>query len=113
VVRDALNHCRRVVDPTEYMVRAPQRGVYVFLIDVSNSAISPVSKHRAASESCVNIFACGMVATASEHSRNLDRRPNEDNRNQNCHNLLDIYLYFFSYAEALPHCAMVVPINSA
>jgi len=37
------------VAPTEYMVRPPQPAVYIFLIDVSHSAIQsgtyPISKH--------------------------------------------------------------------
>ena len=39
-VRAELNHsCVEFVAPTEYMVRPPQPAVYVFLIDVSHTAV--------------------------------------------------------------------------
>jgi len=38
--RAELNHsCVEFVAPTEYMVRPPQPAVYVFLIDVSHTAV--------------------------------------------------------------------------
>lgn len=38
--RAELNHsCVEFVAPTEYMVRPPQPAVYIFLIDVSHTAV--------------------------------------------------------------------------
>ena len=68
------------VTPTEYMVRPPQPAVYVFLIDVSHSAVQS-----------------GMVATATRTIlENLDRIPNEDSRTKVAFIAYDVSLYFFS-----------------
>lgn len=68
------------VAPTEYMARPPQPAVYVFLIDVSHSAIQS-----------------GMVATATRTIlENLDRLPDEDGRTKVAIIAFDVSLYFFS-----------------
>ena len=79
--RAELNHgVVEFVAPTEYMVRPPQPAVYVFLIDVSHSAIQS-----------------GMVATATRTIlENLDRIPDENNRTKVAVVAFDVSLYFFS-----------------
>ena len=62
------------------MARPPQPAVYVFLIDVSHSAIQS-----------------GMVATATRTIlENLDRLPDEDGRTKVAIIAFDVSLYFFS-----------------
>lgn len=79
--RAELNHgVVEFVAPTEYMVRPPQPAVYVFLIDVSHSAIQS-----------------GMVATATRTIlENLDRIPDENGRTKVAVIAFDVSLYFFS-----------------
>lgn len=76
------------IAPTEYMVRPPQPPVYVFLIDVSYTAIHS-----------------GMVATAARTIlESLDRIPNDDNRTKVSVIAVDTVMHFFcltvSRAEA-------------
>ncbi|EKM77335.1 hypothetical protein AGABI1DRAFT_43626 [Agaricus bisporus var. burnettii JB137-S8] len=79
--RAELNHSIvEFVAPTEYMVRPPQPAVYVFLIDVSHSAVQS-----------------GMVATATRTIlENLGRIPDEDGRTKVALICYDTSLYFFS-----------------
>ena len=79
--RAELNHgVVEFVAPTEYMVRPPQPAVYVFLVDVSHSAIQS-----------------GMVATATRTIlENLDRIPDENGRTKVAIIAFDVSLYFFS-----------------
>ena len=79
--RAELNHgVVEFVAPTEYMVCPPQPAVYIFLIDVSHSAVQS-----------------GMVATATRTIlENLDRIPNEDSRTKVAFIAYDVSLYFFS-----------------
>ncbi|KAJ7280074.1 Sec23/Sec24 trunk domain-containing protein [Mycena rebaudengoi] len=77
--RAELNHSVvEFIVPTEYMVRAPQPAVYVFLIDVSHAAIQS-----------------GMVATATRVlHENLDRIPDDDNITKIGLIGFDVSLYF-------------------
>ncbi len=79
--RAELNHSVvEYVAPTEYMVRPPQPAVYIFLIDVSHTAIQS-----------------GMVATATRTIlENLDRIPDENSRTKVGIVAFDTSLYFFS-----------------
>ena len=79
--RAELNHSVvEFVAPTEYMVRPPQPAVYVFLIDVSHTAVQS-----------------GMVATATRTIlESLDRIPDEDTRTKVAIICYDVSLYFFS-----------------
>ncbi|KAL1921839.1 uncharacterized protein VTP21DRAFT_10481 [Calcarisporiella thermophila] len=79
--RAELNHgVVEFVAPTEYMVRPPQPPVYIFVIDVSFSAIQS-----------------GMVATAARAILNtLDRIPNVDNRTKIGFITVDSSLHFFN-----------------
>ncbi|KAI0792427.1 protein transporter SEC24 [Abortiporus biennis] len=79
--RAELNHgVVEFVAPTEYMVRPPQPAVYIFLIDVSHTAIQS-----------------GMVATATRTIlENLDRIPDESGRTKVSIIAFDTSLYFFS-----------------
>lgn len=55
--RDELNHSVvEFVAPTEYMVRPPQPAVYVFLIDVSHTAVQSGKKQFLPLIDLVNIF---------------------------------------------------------
>ncbi|GJN89405.1 hypothetical protein Rhopal_002385-T1 [Rhodotorula paludigena] len=80
------------VAPTEYMVRAPQPPIYVFVIDVSYSAVSS-----------------GMVATAARTLlESLDRLPNEDSRTKIAIIGVDSCLHFFTLAEGSTEPSMLV-----
>jgi protein transport protein SEC24 len=60
------------------MVRAPQPAVYIFLIDVSHSAIQS-GTHPNFECFSMTYMKKGMVATATRTIlENLDRLPNED-----------------------------------
>ncbi|CCL99585.1 uncharacterized protein FIBRA_01603 [Fibroporia radiculosa] len=91
--RAELNHSVvEFVAPTEYMVRPPQPAVYVFLIDVSHTAIQS-----------------GMVATATRTIlENLDRIPNEDSRTKVAIVAFDVSLYFFSMPSGTTESSMLV-----
>ncbi|KAJ7185633.1 protein transporter SEC24 [Mycena filopes] len=91
--RAELNHSVvEFVAPTEYMVRAPQPAVYVFLIDVSHSAVQS-----------------GMVATATRALlENLDRIPDDDNITKVGIICYDVSLYFFSMAPGSTDSTMLV-----
>jgi protein transport protein SEC24 len=86
--RAELNHAVvEYIAPTEYMVRPPQPAVYVFLIDVSHTAVQT-----------------GMVATATRTIlENLDRIPDEDGRTKVAIVCYDASLYFFS----IPVCFLL------
>jgi len=80
------------VAPTEYMVRAPQPPIYVFVIDVSYSAVTS-----------------GMVATAARTLlESLDRLPNEDSRTKIAIIGVDSCLHFFTLAEGAAEPSMLV-----
>ncbi|EMD35607.1 CPII coat sec24 protein [Gelatoporia subvermispora B] len=91
--RAELNHAVvEFVAPTEYMIRAPQPAVYIFLIDVSHAAIQS-----------------GMVATATRTIlENLDRIPNEENRAKVAIIAFDVSLYFFSLPPGSSESSMLV-----
>ncbi|CAK5261974.1 unnamed protein product, partial [Mycena citricolor] len=91
--RAELNHSVvEFVAPTEYMVRAPQPAVYVFLIDVSHSAVQS-----------------GMVATATRALlENLDRIPNDENMTKIGIICYDVSLYFFSMVPGSTESSMLV-----
>ncbi|KAF8887587.1 CPII coat sec24 protein [Infundibulicybe gibba] len=91
--RAELNHSViEFVAPTEYMVRPPQPAVYIFLIDVSHSAVQ-----------------CGMVATATRTIlENLERIPDEDNRTKVAIICYDVSLYFFSMTSGSADSTMLV-----
>ncbi|KAG6916743.1 hypothetical protein DXG01_005563 [Tephrocybe rancida] len=91
--RAELNHSVvEFVAPTEYMVRPPQPAVYVFLIDVSHSAVQS-----------------GMVATATRTLlENLDRIPDEDERTKVAIICYDVSLYFFSLPPGSTDPSMLV-----
>ncbi|QSL64461.1 hypothetical protein MERGE_001762 [Pneumocystis wakefieldiae] len=88
-----LNHS--VVDflaPSEYMVRPPQPLVYVFLIDVSYTAVMS-----------------GMVATATRTIlESLDRIPNRDQRTKVGFIGVDSALHFFSISNKDQEPTMLV-----
>ncbi|KAG6824206.1 COPII subunit, partial [Arthromyces matolae] len=96
--RAELNHSVvEFVAPTEYMVRPPQPAVYVFLIDVSHTAVQS-----------------GMVATATRALlENLDRIPDEDDRTKVAIICYDVSLYFFSIppGESEPNMLVVSDIE--
>ncbi|GAA5928876.1 uncharacterized protein JCM15063_003994 [Sporobolomyces koalae] len=80
------------VAPTEYMVRAPQPPIYIFVIDVSYSAVST-----------------GMVATAARTLlESLDRLPNDDSRTKIAIIGVDSCLHFFTLAAGAPDPTMLV-----
>ncbi|BGP16188.1 COPII subunit [Rhodosporidiobolus nylandii] len=80
------------VAPTEYMVRAPQPPIYVFVIDVSYSAVSS-----------------GMVATAARTLlESLDRLPNADDRTKIAIIGVDSCLHFFTLNNESPDPTMLV-----
>ncbi|EMR08401.1 hypothetical protein PNEG_03238 [Pneumocystis murina B123] len=91
--RSELNHS--VVDflaPSEYMVRPPQPLVYVFLIDVSYTAVMS-----------------GMVATATRTIlESLDRIPNRDQRTKVGFIGVDSALHFFSISNKDQEPSMLV-----
>ncbi|KAJ3559386.1 hypothetical protein NM688_g386 [Phlebia brevispora] len=91
--RAELNHgVVEFVAPTEYMVRPPQPAVYVFLIDVSHSAIQS-----------------GMVATATRTIlENLERIPDENGRTKVAIVAFDVSLYFFSMPPGTTDSSMLV-----
>ncbi|PPR00131.1 hypothetical protein CVT24_008933 [Panaeolus cyanescens] len=91
--RAELNHsCVEFVAPTEYMVRPPQPAVYVFLIDVSHTAVQS-----------------GMVATATRTIlENLDRIPDEDGRTKAAIICYDTSLYFFAMPTGTTDATMLV-----
>ncbi|KAJ3516013.1 hypothetical protein NLJ89_g1396 [Agrocybe chaxingu] len=91
--RAELNHsCVEFVAPTEYMVRPPQPAVYMFLIDVSHTAVQS-----------------GMVATATRTIlENLDRIPDEDERTKIAIICFDVSLYFFSLPPGTTESSMLV-----
>jgi len=85
------------VAPTEYMVRAPQPAVYIFLIDVSHSAIQSGTHPNFGRISMTYMKKKGMVATATRTIlENLDRLPNEDQRTKIAIIAYDTSVYFFS-----------------
>ncbi|VDB88711.1 unnamed protein product [Peniophora sp. CBMAI 1063] len=80
------------VAPAEYVVRPPQPLVYVFLIDVSHTAVQS-----------------GMVATAARTLlENLDRLPNDDSRTRVAIIGFDSALYFFSMPPTAEQAHMLV-----
>ncbi|KAJ7927616.1 protein transporter SEC24 [Mycena leptocephala] len=91
--RAELNHSVvEFVAPTEYMVRAPQPAVLIFLIDVSHPAVQS-----------------GMVATATRALlENLDRIPDDDNITKVGIICYDVSLYFFSMAPGSTDSTMLV-----
>ena len=79
------------------MVRAPQPAVYIFLIDVSHSAIQSGTHRNFEPFSMTYIYEKGMVATATRTIlENLDRLPNEDQRTKVAVIAYDTSVYFFS-----------------
>lgn len=55
--RDELNHSAvEFVAPTEYMVRPPQPAVYVFLVDVSHTAVQSGQRSRLPLIDLVDVF---------------------------------------------------------
>ena len=97
--RAELNQsCVEFVAPTEYMVRPPQPAVYVFLIDVSHTAVqSGKSSVKYVQIMFFKMFVPGMVATATRTIlENLDRIPDEDERTKVAIICYDVSLYFFS-----------------
>lgn len=90
------------VAPTEYMVRPPQPVIYIFLIDVSHSAIQsgmyPIPKRFFLSA----YVGEGMVATATRTIlENLDRLPNEDQRTKVAIIAYDTSIHFFSMSVSV------------
>jgi protein transport protein SEC24 len=80
------------VAPTEYMVRPPQPLVYLFLIDVSFSAVTS-----------------GLVATATRTIlESLDRIPNREGRTKVGFIGVDSSLHFFSVAPGATEPQMLV-----
>lgn len=80
------------VAPTEYMVRPPQPLVYLFLIDVSFSAV-----------------ASGLVATATRTIlESLDRIPNKDGRTKIGIIGVDSSLHYFSVSPGAIEPQMLV-----
>ncbi|KAI9286884.1 Sec23/Sec24 trunk domain-containing protein [Umbelopsis sp. AD052] len=91
--RAELNHgCVEFVAPTEYMVRPPQPPAYVFVIDVSYSAVQS-----------------GMVATAARTILDsLDRIPNEENRTKVAFITVDSSLHFYNFNSSLTEPQMLL-----
>ncbi|UZJ52086.1 hypothetical protein CBS101457_001406 [Exobasidium rhododendri] len=91
--RPELNHSVvEFIAPREYMVRPPQPPVYVFLIDVSITAISS-----------------GMVATAARTIlETLDRLPNSDSRTKIALIAIDTCLHFFCLPAGVTEAEMLV-----
>ncbi|KAJ9120632.1 hypothetical protein QFC22_002561 [Naganishia vaughanmartiniae] len=91
--RAELNHgVVEFVAPAEYMIRAPQPPVYVFIIDVSQNAIQS-----------------GMVATAARTIlESLDRLPNADDRTKIGFIAVSSSLHFFSLPPGQAEPTMLV-----
>ena len=90
------------VAPTEYMVRPPQPAVYIFLIDVSHSAIQSGTYPIFLGIFLSAYVKEGMVATATRTIlENLDRLPNEDQRTKVAIIAYDTSVYFFSMSVSL------------
>ncbi|GAB5591350.1 COPII subunit [Umbelopsis nana] len=91
--RAELNYgCVEFVAPTEYMVRPPQPPAYVFVIDVSYSAVQS-----------------GMVATAARTILDsLDRIPNEENRTKVAFITVDSSLHFYNLNAELSEPQMLL-----
>lgn len=91
--RAELNYgCVEFVAPTEYMVRPPQAPAYIFVIDVSYSAIQS-----------------GMLATAARTILDsLDRLPNTDNRTSVGIITVDSSLHFYNLNANLAEPQMLV-----
>ncbi|KAI9490579.1 hypothetical protein BDB00DRAFT_768538 [Zychaea mexicana] len=80
------------VAPTEYMVRPPQAPSYVFVIDVSHSAIQS-----------------GMLATAARTILDsLDRIPNKENRTRVAIITVDSSLHFYNLSSDTGEAQMLV-----
>jgi protein transport protein SEC24 len=111
--RPELNHsCVEYVAPTEYMVRPPQPAVYVFLIDVSHTAVQS-GEWATEHSTCGPNLWIGMVATATRTIlENLGRIPDEGERTKIALVCYDTSLYFFSmpvsrkdvYCIQVSHC---------
>ncbi|ORZ20742.1 hypothetical protein BCR42DRAFT_322049 [Absidia repens] len=80
--RPELNYgCVEFVAPTEYMVRPPQAPAFVFVLDVSYSAVQS-----------------GMLATATRTLLDtLDRLPNEESRTNIAIITVDSSLHFYNF----------------
>ncbi|KAG2223570.1 hypothetical protein INT45_001652 [Circinella minor] len=91
--RAELNYsCVEYVAPTEYMVRPPQAPAYIFIIDVSYSAVQS-----------------GMVATAARTILDsLDRIPNEQKRTQIGFITVDSSLHFYNLNASVSEPQMLV-----
>ncbi|CAO3608289.1 unnamed protein product [Cunninghamella echinulata] len=91
--RPELNYgCVEFVAPTEYMVRPPQAPAFVFILDVSYSAIQS-----------------GMLATAARTLLDtLERLPNDENRTNIAIITVDSALHFYNFSETLEEPEMLV-----
>ena len=91
--RPELNYgCVEFVAPTEYMVRPPQAPSYVFVIDVSYSAIQS-----------------GMLATAARTILDsLDRLPNNESRTRVGIITVDSALHFYNLNGKLAEPQMLI-----
>ncbi|OBZ85651.1 Protein transport protein SEC24 [Choanephora cucurbitarum] len=91
--RPELNYgCVEFVAPTEYMVRPPQAPAFVFVIDVSYSAIQS-----------------GMLATAARTILDsLERLPNDENRTRVGIITVDSSLHFYNLSSKLSEPQMLV-----
>ncbi|KAI9307464.1 Sec23/Sec24 trunk domain-containing protein [Cunninghamella echinulata] len=91
--RPELNYgCVEFVAPTEYMVRPPQAPAFVFILDVSYSAIQS-----------------GMLATAARTLLDtLERLPNDENRTNVAIITVDSALHFYNFSETLEEPEMLV-----
>ncbi|CAO3642967.1 unnamed protein product [Mucor fragilis] len=91
--RPELNYgCVEFVAPTEYMVRPPQAPSFVFVIDVSYSAIQS-----------------GMLATAARTILDsLDRLPNNENRTRVGIITVDSSLHFYNLNSKLSEPQMLI-----
>lgn len=91
--RPELNYgCVEFVAPTEYMVRPPQAPAFIFVIDVSYSAVQS-----------------GMVATAARTILDsLDRIPNEEKRTCVGFITVDSALHFYNLNSGSAEPQMLV-----
>ncbi|KAI9015886.1 Sec23/Sec24 trunk domain-containing protein [Phycomyces nitens] len=91
--RAELNYsCVEFVAPTEYMIRPPQAPAYVFVIDVSYSAVQS-----------------GMLATAARTILDsLDRIPNDEKRTKIGFITVDSSLHFYNLNSNLTEPQMLV-----
>ncbi|KAI9316076.1 Sec23/Sec24 trunk domain-containing protein [Dichotomocladium elegans] len=91
--RAELNYaCVEYVAPTEYTVRPPQAPSYIFIIDVSYSAVQS-----------------GMVATAARTILDsLERIPNKDERTRVGFITVDSSVHFYNLSSALSEPQMLV-----